>query len=593
MSPIFETGIALHRELVKRGLELNPHKGRDAALHTTLAAKLNLRDQGFSKALADSNITAEEYLRSLVEVAQPFAQMFQKIWSYLAGHCAPKADESLFVRFGFDDEQPTTINWEQFRVMVESAEKILAVGPVVVWPQHELFELGGILLSSINSRRQYRDWYEKGRPFRLPTFDPVEAVDEVAVKVYRAIQSWIDLISDVWPLDEQEARGREMPELIRAEFEENSTDRNERLRHLAGILTNLVPIWRHILDDWPIIPHTVKTSAAEYFFQEIDPKIRQTLRKQWRSALEALDILDLPFWKHRWHTYEVWAAIIALEALDDFRPSLIIKAGHLALDAASPALVAILIGKQQIYVHAQGQTKLPKSFRKRNAIKPDMRFSLSDPATNESTVAIVEFKQRRILDIAHVSEVLNAYALGIGLPGGVVLINYDAIPKVIVPPNGELLGNVHPGHPAKVREYQAAVRSCFARAGILPSVTKRVVLLDVSGSMVALYTTAAAQQGLRAIIAVPNIKIFRFSNGLERGGDLRPNANMATRGGTELGAALQQMFSLPDVGIPDRMLIVTDGDHDRPTETLKKVVAYIECRPEEMENYVDWLKRID
>src|SRR5258708_6077196 len=125
---IYESAIELHRELSRRGLELNPEIGRDAAVHAALAAKLKLPSNGFATALARSEMSAQEYLQGIAAVAQPFAQMFQKIWSYLSRHCAPKADESLYIRFGFEDGNQTEIDWDQFRLIAESTKKVWCSG---------------------------------------------------------------------------------------------------------------------------------------------------------------------------------------------------------------------------------------------------------------------------------------------------------------------------------------------------------------------------------------------------------------------------------------------------------------------------------
>jgi hypothetical protein len=586
MPNIYETAIELHRELSRRGLELNPKIGRDAALHATLASKLGLSADGFSRALKHSSISSEAYLRALMEVAQPFAQMFQQIWSYLSKHCAPRANESLYVRFGFDNER-TEIDWDQFRVMVESARKVWAIGPIVMWPLNELFGLARLLSEHDPNWRSIPGSYERGKPFTLPEIQVIDRFDEVGHRVREAMQSWIDAIHHAWPLERR--IDRDLPELDRTMETNPEHEREQELIHLSYALTDLLPTWKSILGNWDLIPPRTKQKALDYFDQEIAPKLQPNIGGAWRSALEALDILDLPFWRHRWHTYEVWSAIKALEALDDFHPLPIVSGGHIALDVASPALVAKLAASQTVYAHVQAETKLLHPLGNRKAIKPDLRFSIDTPATNGGTIAIIEFKQRRELDVAHVSEVLAAYSLGVGLRGGVVLINYDAAPAVEVPLGCIVIGDVHPGKPDKVREYQTAVRNCFTGTAVVPQPRRRFVLLDVSGSMGLAYTSPAAQRGLKRLVALPWVKVFRFNDGLVPGGDLKADSQIATGGNTELGAALKQLFELPDAGIPERLVIVTDGGHDHPDELLAKVGLHVECKPDDLEEHLDWL----
>src|SRR5437764_11492887 len=105
-----DTAADLHRELVKRGLDLKPDVGRDVALISELAAKLGIPPNSVITNLKASGKSAEEYLRALVSVAQPFARMFREIWAFLGRHCAPAANERLFIRFGFEDSADE-IDW--------------------------------------------------------------------------------------------------------------------------------------------------------------------------------------------------------------------------------------------------------------------------------------------------------------------------------------------------------------------------------------------------------------------------------------------------------------------------------------------------
>jgi len=587
MKQPIETAADLHRELIKHGLELRPEVGRDTALVAKLAKELGMAPNRFITGLEASGKSAEEYLRALMGVVAPFAQMFREVWTYLSRHCAPKADEQIFVRFGFKDEQPTEINWDQFRVMAESTKKVLSTGPVTLWPREELFRLGKIFHDHAGQLPAGGS-YERGKPFNLPLIHVSRIEDQVAERVREAIQSWVDAVEAAWPIEIRKTRN--IPELAGQEsLDTPAGDVQRTLLDLSCLLTDLVPIWRRILTNWNSIPHSTKEAAANFFEKELAPKLGTSIGDGWRSLMEALDILELPFWRHRWHTYEVWATVKALEALDEFHPRPVMKDGHIALDAASPALVATLSAVKPIYAHVQGETKLEKPLGRRKAIKPDLRFSVDDPATNVGTVSIVEFKQRKELDALHVFEVLAAYSLGAGLGGGVVVINYDAIPGISLPPNCTLLGDVHPGEPEHVRAYQEAVRESFVRAKVLPLVINSFVLLDVSGSMGSEYDSEAAQRGLKRLVALPWVKVFRFNDGLETGGDLESDSSISTRGGTQLGAALEQLFSLPDAGIPERLLIVTDGRHDHPAQLLSKCGAYTECTPEELEHRLDWL----
>jgi hypothetical protein len=582
---ILETAIDLHRELSQRGLELNPRIGRDKNLFKQLATDLKLPEKGFSKALEKSEMTAEKYLASFIKLAQPFARMFKEIWTYLSKNAAPKADENILIRFGFS-EKDSDINWNDFRIIVESANKILQLGFSFELPIKKFFELERILSKDLNRQNAKYLGYKKGSSMKLP--EVKSNVDEEWIEeVKNSIQNSIDLINQSWGLESKV--GRELPEFEGLNLFEETSNEINRLNTLANQLTDLVPIWTNIFSNWNYISEIVKKSGKVFFEHEIKANIKKTKRLTLTPIFQALDILDLPFWKYRWHTYEIWSTIKALEALEVYSPKVIVKNGRILLDVTSPALIAILAGKQKVFAQVQAETKLPTRFIFRKAIRPDLRFAFDNPASNENSIAIVEFKQRKKLTPRHTEEVLNAYLKGVNKKGGVIIINYDNIPIVKLPDRCYLFGNVNPSEPNNVSNYQETLRKFFKDNGIRPISEKRYVLLDVSISMEHKYTGKNAQMGLRQILQSADLKIFRFNDGLLPGGDLQEVSKIHISGGTQLGATLEQLFELEEGGIPDRLLIVTDGEHDKPSQQLSRIKNWQECMPEEIISKIQWL----
>ncbi|MEY2536428.1 MAG: hypothetical protein QOG67_168 [Verrucomicrobiota bacterium] len=599
MRPI-ESAVDLHREIRKRGLELRPDLGRDATLLAEVASKLGVSPHRFVSELKGSGKSAEEYLRALMSVAKPFALMFKEIWSFLARYTAPKASESLIVRFGFGHNKDE-IDWDKFRVMAQTASVVRSFGPALIWREEHLFELSRFLTRNLVGGH-YRG-YQPGAALTLPFIGVQDNPGEIVERVRLLLQDLIDAIHAVWSDQIKQGSGnggsinladvRSLPELLEpSAADERPRNRQQRsMRDLAFLLTDLIPAWNAILEGWNQILVADKARMQKYFREVVEPTLRSATAPGWTRIQEALDLLELPFWRHRWHTYEVWASVKAFEGLARYRPEPTIRDGYIALDGANPALVAVLKSNPTIYAHVQAETRLATPLGKRRAIRPDLRFSLDDPATNPATIAIIEYKQRHHLDSGHVSEVATAYSLGVGICGGVVIINYDAPPCASLPSGCVMLGNVNPAYPENVESYQAAVRDCFARAEFEPRGFS-VVLLDVSGSMDCAYTTASAQSGLKRLLEFPWLKIFRFNDGLLPGGDLTNASTVATRGGTQLGAALQQLFPLLDSSILERLLVVTDGGHDHPDEFIPQIKEYQECMPSEIEKYLEWLNAV-
>jgi hypothetical protein len=75
----------LHNYLTaNKNFDFNPDHGRDAALYKELKRSLDLPDGAFLTALRARNISAKQYLRALMAVAEPLAEMYKEILAYCA-----------------------------------------------------------------------------------------------------------------------------------------------------------------------------------------------------------------------------------------------------------------------------------------------------------------------------------------------------------------------------------------------------------------------------------------------------------------------------------------------------------------------------
>jgi len=524
--------------------------------------------------------------------------MFQEIWDYLSKHIAPKANETIRIRFGFSGAQ-TEIDLEQFRVWAKSSRKITRLIQTTIWPRGALNRLFD-LLAVIKPAVQYNahPGYKPGSRMTLPGVRDGVELDGVGRTVGETLQYLIEFVAENW--HRSDVAKRDLPELksenqnVAVENEGEADLSPEEIRTLGYMLTDLIPMWWAPLEQWGGIPDALKSQATEFFQKEIAPLLRQAEGRKTFSTLEALDMLDLPFWKHRWHTYEIWATITVLRGLKDFRPDPIIVEGRIPLDGTEPAVVAVLNAVEKAFVHVQSVTAV--SVPRHRKIMPDFRVAMDDPATNAATVAIVEFKQRRRLDEEHIFDQMKAYVAGAERGGGVVMINYDDRPKLSkpLPPDCVLIGNVRPGQKAQVEHYQRAVCDAVTKGGLVaPPKRQLCVLLDVSGSMQHRYESPVAQQGLRKLLELEGVHVCRFNDGLLPGGDWSSESQLTTSGGTQLGAALRQMYDDPRLGIPDCLLVVTDGEHDHPVAELSKITEIKECLPDGLESALLWLKEAE
>jgi hypothetical protein len=594
MTAPIETAAELYREMKQRGLHLRAKNGRDNALLSELTARLQCPDKRLQSFLDDSGLSAEAFLRAFLEVAQPFAKMFSEIWDFLSAQCAPRAGETLALRFGFSGSPDAcTLEWDQFRRYVETTRTVTAWITVRLWPieaLHKLFSVARVLLPRDASPWQTYERhgaYHPGNRYVLPV--PGSAshrFDRVLADVASLFQ-WI--IGECAAETERPEAVRRLPEL----HEQSVTD-NEAygsLRNAAGLLTDLLPTWVYILERSGSIPADRKSEALALYQREIQPLLKSKEAEAQVRVLKALDILDLPFWRHRWHTYEVWSTVATLRAMGEYRPAIRVKEGYIPLDGYSAAIVADLVAKgyTSSCVALQAETPLEKYGRK--GIKPDLRICFSDDLAAESTAAVVELKQRRKPERKQLEEVARSYLEGSPRSGGVIILNYDTPhTPVCLPANCFLLEGVQPCNQGAVDRFENALNQILQAAGFLPVAPSTVVLLDVSGSMRGQYEPEDVQGALGSLLAMKWVRVLRFNDGLVPGGDLDESSYRAigTSGGTQLGPAITEVEKL--FGLPKKMLVVTDGGHEHPTEILSKIDDVRECTPQELAQHLWWLE---
>jgi hypothetical protein len=585
-----ETASELYREIKNRGLHLRRQNGRDNVLLDELILKLHCPNKRLQSFLDSSGISAEDFLKVFLETTEPFAKMFIEIWEYLHLNCASKAFETVSIRFGFSDRNDKcTINLEQFRRYVETGKKIISPVRYRIWPLealNQLFKLGVILSPDNNSLRKYYEnvgRYRPGKPYKLPKIATgSHQFDQILNNIQGIFQKIIDEYTRI-----KEEDNHNIPEL------QDSNKENEdliALKQAAYLLTDLLPQWYGIFVVYPSIAQELKDEGYKYFKKNIEPILKSESTLRLVPLLEALDILDLPFWRHRWHTYEIWAGVLTLKTIDDFQPELVVVDGHLPLDGYSGAIIAYLKSAnfEKACVAVQVQTDFIRG--KRKAIKPDLRICFSDDLLPDQTAVVVEFKQRTNLDRNYLEVLFKDYSDGTPNNRGVTILNYDITRvRATLPPNCFLFEGIQPCNLGIIEDFTICMREIMKRTGIAP-VLNNILLLDVSISMGGSYESKIVQQALRTASKMKRIKILRFNNGLVAGGDLDESdlLSLTTSGGTELGKAIKDIERM--FGLPDKILIVTDGGHEKPKEILSQIPFVKECLPEELENDLIWLR---
>lgn len=579
---LIETGAELYREMKNRGLHLRREHGRDDALIAQLANRLGCKNLSLQAFLNDSDLSAQDFMISFVDIAQPFALMFTDIWDYLSTYSAIKSSESIAVRFGFPDtDDQSVITLQQFRRYVERIRRTILT--VNVWPKDAIYSLYGlyrILLrevgSGVSSHR-----YQESEVYTLPKVSVSgNPFDEIANRIQRLFQRNIDAFAEKGRFSIGNSSFGSDPTMG-----ESST--GFPTRHLTA---DLLPFWQRVFEVYSRVSDKSKNEALEYYNENTLPLMRERREEGIGKVIEALDIIDLPFWRHRWHTYEVWATVATFRALREYNPIPRVTRNSVPIDGYEPAIVADVDSKGFPNACVAVQVQTPYIFGKRKAIKPDLRVCFSDHLVANETAAIVEFKQRKRLSRAEMLEVSTSYLQGSPRCGGVIILNYDVVPNDVELPDGALLiTNVHPCNQEAVAAFQSALTGVLENVSFKPSGGRIVVLLDVSGSMEGNYATAKIQDAMRRLLSVTSINVFTFNDGLTSNQRLERGSSTAldTSGGTDLGKALDDLER--GYGLPNKLLIVSDGYYQCPKAKLERIRSVKECLPEDIESNIQWL----
>lgn len=575
---MIKTASELYREIKRRGLHLRKINGRDNSLLIELADKLKCQPDKIQIFLDKSDLSARDFLIIFLDIAQPFSLMFKEIWKYLSDKQAPNVLESITIQFGFENETKTEINLEQFRKYVLEIEKNLFIKRV--WNstalQH-LFQISSLLKTDTDFHPNYaKKIYHIGKQFGLPTLKlRNHPFDKVVKEVYELFQNIIEE-------SVKYHNRKEFSKIFSKSINEISENRDP-----GEILPELLPSWYKIF--LHLYPINLKDQAYQIYQNSIKPNIQEEAISEDSKILKALDLLELPFWKNRWHTYEIWSTILVLKTLDEYNPILNIIDNRFPIDGYNPATIANLkvrdIENSCVALQIRTECKVDK----RKFIKPDLRICYSTPVEKpDNTAAIVEFKQRKKMNNSYVNEIINSYYNLNYSPkiGGLIITNYDDFKiNLLYPDNCYYIDKLRPDNSTSIQIFRNKLLSILQNCNFIPDNIFKYILLDISGSMERLYHNKEIFNILYQLSQNSNVKILKFNSGLVDDDDI---TNITTSGETELGKALHQLQS--KFGKLETVLVITDGEHDNPIEMIKLIPNYKECMPDELSKNINFIK---
>ena len=588
---VFDSAYELYQEIRdNRGLHLRSGDGRDDVLYRELQDSIGCHDEDIADFLKKENKSADWLLRQFLQLAAPFASMFTEIWDFLSSEKAPRVTEDLRVRFGFDEDDVTEVDIEQFREWAETARKISFGANVAYWSDeavNELFEF----MNRIDVKKQYGSEYRRGEPYELPIIETCHNDDfENYVRRIRNLLQYV--------INEQAERD----EFKNSAFGADTEGRKKPLINL----TDLLPGWEPIFRSHDMVSEKNRRRAEKYFREHIKPELEMESIVGSLNHRSPLDILRLPFWEKRWHTYEIWMTVQSIEALDNFEPQVRIDDGRIPIDGRDEAVVADLERTKDCEACVVSELRTPYETDEREAIQPDLSIcrtqeldKKSQPISTEqldkeSRVVIIEYKQHKRLSPAHAEERAESYLDGSPEAVRLVMVNYDEPTDVNFPDKAQLIGNVRPGSP-KVGEYREVVQEYIKQVEQIEPLQQWAVLVDVSGSMGDVYTQPDVKDALLKLLDMGGLglEIYKFNSGLTQ----NPQASkseikkgLRTRGGTDVEAAIEELCK--KYNKQKNLLVVTDGNYSHLDSLPQEIEDIEECVPRHLSSDLETVREI-
>lgn len=428
---MIETCAQIHRKLwysnelaVAQGYGKNP---RDEALLKSLAIKLSIPDESFILSDESKAISAQQYLMAMLEVLEPLSVMFQDIWNYCERSMTKTSKNTLDISWNFNIKgDQVTINFEAFRRYRQLLEQV---------PESNAFN--NLCNGFADACRNYQENRPNERPAKLPA-KPKDAMPKsVASRIY-------DLCESV-------------------------RDQGLEKSGYWGTADAVPALWAiKNLSLWDM-----------HAFAHL-----QSLLDQCAPNLKAEDILDLPFWRHRWQIYELWCLVTTLQ--------LFARRGF-ELNRSPTGAALLELGQTVVVAERKslpfGQIIYQPSYLRRAGknVQPDIVVvrGTSTVIQPDDVAAIIECKQHKMPDDESLKTlkkryfdgVAASYADAVATDGALVLVNYD---NVDFPHDYTLIDEFRPQTRHTLAAPLAAVLNEFSQVEVQP---QPVLIIDGSSSM--------------------------------------------------------------------------------------------------------------
>ena len=452
----FERAIEIHRAIwTKRHLDNGQSfisSARDLPLLKQIAHRLNMSDLAFIRHLNANNVTAQEYLTILLGVLEPLSQMYVQIWEYCKSTLSRTTKDGMAVAWDFKIGSKTIpVDFEAFR-----RYQLLKAG----LPKKDLFNK---LCNEFAEACKSEPRLSKAS-FKLPP-KPHHAS---SLGVASQLQEWCVKLEELGL-------------------------RNQGYYGIADAVSALERI----------APNPVFWTT--HAFKHLKPLVTECA-----NQLHPEDIIDLPFWKYRWHVYELWCLAVSLKLFHQRGFNLVQSVNGVALlQLNRGVLIAQRTETPQGKIYYQPTYQNYQS----ETVHPDIVITQGNTTVenidSDSVLAIVECKQHampkknglQVIKKRDFDNVAKKYEQSVAKQNGkLVIVNYDTLD---FERNYCLLDGFYPSNESGLECELKNILNYFSPTAVQRST---VLVIDASASMCSisnlnkrvrdLHSTLNAQDGV-------------------------------------------------------------------------------------------------
>ena len=564
----------LYRLISRENLHLRRGHGRDDALLKQLVLKLNLDpNRQIPKQLESKRISIEEFVQAFFLLTEPFTKMLSLIYLIMQRQQARTASHSIRMRFSFQKiSEKLDFDLKHYREWLAVYQKLRGNLTIRLWSLNDIKKL---FLPIKTLRDIYGDYGEWIRSYSSPLPNPNIIYKDSRWKPLKKLRDSMEQLRKV-ACEEADEHTR-VTSVLTKKIENTEQEVESDPSKIRLMLSDFWPGFVRLLSQLEKSSPTEKLSRDTV---DALKKIEKVLRNVRRTDIsgetivqDLVELLRLPFWKHRWRVYEVWVLFEVIDCLDAYSATLELVGDRLTMEEYKATKVAQFKDADQICYEIWTQlSTIVNNPYKRKQIMPDIRFCKGNASFSQNTLLIIECKQRKQTKHEELEDLIVDYERGAKKSVLNIFVNYDEFPAVSQFSRTKLFSYVNPTNSPAVQSFRKSIKIILMEHGIKPVAPQfDAILFDVSGSMKGRYTDSEIYNACK-ILLEKNIhsKIFFFSSNLLpveglSTSTLRSELERLVSGSTNLDGSLRELHTKhPDIKC---IAVVTDGDYDNPLES--------------------------